>query len=196
MEKSDNSPEMQKQIIPMEGLIRFPERLNLAMKGMTNVELAGKTGLTEATIRNYRKGKSYPPLDKLKELADACNCPLGWLATGGASNADIRQNEIDFDGEIRELATWLSNEEKVALISFIRREGINTLLRLTKINQTLVSNHTIEEQIDNLPIRPLLKQAIKIGLANDGDYDREIFRLLEEIESKGQSNNLAKNKVG
>lgn len=82
MEKSDNSPEMQKQIIPMEGLIRFPERLNLAMKGMTNVELAGKTGLTEATIRNYRKGKSYPPLDKLKELADACNCPLGWLATG------------------------------------------------------------------------------------------------------------------
>ncbi|HCT6817390.1 TPA: helix-turn-helix transcriptional regulator [Morganella morganii] len=196
MEKSDNSPEMQKQIIPMEGLIRFPERLNLAMKGMTNVELAGKTGLTEATIRNYRKGKSYPPLDKLKELADACNCPLGWLATGGVSNADIRQNEIDFDGEIRELATWLSNEEKVALISFIRREGINTLLRLTKINQTFVSNHTIEEQIDNLPIRPLLKQAIKIGLANDGDYDREIFRLLEEIESKGQSNNLAKNKVG
>lgn len=195
MEKSDNSPEMQKQIIPMEGLIRFPERLNLAMKGMTNVELAGKTGLTEATIRNYRKGKSYPPLDKLKELADACNCPLGWLATGEASNADTRQNEINFDGEIRELATWLSNEEKVALISFIRREGINTLLRLTKINQTLVSNHTIEEQIDNLPIRPLLKQAIKIGLANDGDYDREILYFLEEIESKGQKDNLAKNKI-
>lgn len=196
MEKSDNSPKIQKQIIPMEGLIRFPERLSLVMKGMTNVELAAKTGLTEATIRNYRKGKSYPPLDKLKELADACNCPLDWLATGSVSDNEIRQSEIDFDGEIRELATWLSNEEKAALISFIRREGINTLLRLTKVNETLTHDYTIEEQIDNLPIRPLLRQAIKIGLANNGDYDREILHVLEEIESRGQSDSLAKNKAG
>ncbi|HHV7359425.1 TPA: helix-turn-helix domain-containing protein [Morganella morganii] len=196
MEKSDNSLEMQKQIIPMEGLIRFPDRLNLAMNGMTNVELASKTGLTEATIRNYRKGKSYPPLDKLKELADACNCPLEWLATGSLSDNKIRHDEINFDGEIRELATWLSNEEKVALISFIRREGINSLLRLTKTNQEIVPNRTIEEQIDSLPIRPLLKQAIKIGLANGGEHDREILCLLEKIKSSSQSDNLAKNKVG
>ncbi|CAG9412389.1 MULTISPECIES: helix-turn-helix domain-containing protein [Providencia] len=191
MEKSNNSPKAQKQIIPMEGLIRFPDRLNLVMEGMTNVELASKTGLTEATIRNYRKGKSYPTLDKLKELAEACNCPLDWLATGSLNQNEIRKNEIDFESEFKDIFAWLSSEEKIMLISFIRREGINSLLRLTKSNLSTVTHNSIDEQIDNLPIRPLLKKAIKIGLANNGEYDKEILHVLEEIESKNQRPDLA-----
>lgn len=178
MEKSINSPKMTKQIIPMEGIVRFPERLNLVMEGMTNVELAAKTGLTEATIRNYRKGKSYPTLDKLKELAEACKCPLDWLATGNLNKNEIRENEIDFESEVKELAVWLSNEEKVALISFIRREGINSLLRIAGSAQATNSG-SIDDLIENLPVRDTLKQAIKEAAKGDEHLDKEILRRIE-----------------
>lgn len=190
MEKSNNSPKCQKQTIPMEGITRFPDRLNIAMQGMTNVELASKTGLTEATIRNYRKGKSYPPLDKLKELADACNSPLEWLATGINIESKSQCVEIDFESEIRELAVWLSIEEKLALIGFIRREGVNSLLKLITSSHVSPPGEQLDEMLDKLPLRATLKQAIKLALAGDESLDQEILRRIEEKKNTDETGQL------
>lgn len=108
----------------------------------------------------------------------ACKCPLDWLATGNLNKNEIRENEIDFELEVKELAVWLSNEEKVALISFIRREGINSLLRIAGSAQATNSG-SIDDLIENLPVRDTLKQAIKEAAKGDEHLDKEILRRIE-----------------
>lgn len=43
---------------------------------MTQKELAGKTGLTQANISNLEKGTSKPTIDSLKKIADATGTRL------------------------------------------------------------------------------------------------------------------------
>ena len=59
----------------------FQARLQEALdnSGMKPVELAKKSGLTEATISHYRKGLYKPKNQKLYALADALNVNAGWL---------------------------------------------------------------------------------------------------------------------
>lgn len=44
-------------------------------KGMTCQELAKKSGVSCATLSNWRKGKTKPNLVALKKVADALGCP-------------------------------------------------------------------------------------------------------------------------
>ena len=59
MDKAEKTVSSAERFIDMEGINRFSERLAMAMGNMTNVELATLCGLSEATVRNYRKGKNF-----------------------------------------------------------------------------------------------------------------------------------------
>ena len=61
--------------------MNFGERLGevLAMRGMTQRELAARTGVTEAAITRYRKGERDPTAKILKRMADALDCPVECL---------------------------------------------------------------------------------------------------------------------
>lgn len=199
-EKSDERSKIRDRIISSSSIIRFGERLKQAMNGMTNVELAKRAGMSEATIRKYLAGKIYPTIDSLAVVAEACAVPFSWLAFGedtgdniGASHVDLKD---DIDSELLTAFNRLSLKEKQLVVNYIYREGINNLVRIAATNTPVIDNSTMVPIVDALPLRPMLKQAIKIGLTNNGDYDREILCLLEEIKSKGQNENLAKNKVG
>lgn len=198
-EKSDERSKIRDRIISSSSIIRFGERLKQAMNGMTNVELAKRSGMSEATIRKYLAGKIYPTIDSLAVVAEACAVPFSWLAFGedtnnaGSNNFDLK-DDVDF--ELLTAFNRLSLREKQLVVDYIYREGINNLVRIAATNTPVIDNATMMPIVDALPLRPMLKQAIKIGLTNNGDYDREILCLLEEIKSKGQSKNLAKNKVG
>ncbi|EBK0106043.1 helix-turn-helix domain-containing protein [Salmonella enterica] len=102
MEKTEKTTSTPDQFINMEGINRFPERLIVAMGGMTNVELGGLCGLSEATVRNYRKGKNYPPLDKLQLIAEACGCSVEWLVTGRTDDGKKCDSEKKYDSQLRE----------------------------------------------------------------------------------------------
>ncbi|HCT7706577.1 TPA: helix-turn-helix transcriptional regulator [Morganella morganii] len=198
-EKSDERSKIRDRIISSSSIIRFGERLKQAMNGMTNVELAKRSGMSEATIRKYLAGKIYPTIDSLAVVAEACAVSFSWLAFGEDTN-NIGSNNIDLkdetDSELLTAFNRLSLREKQLVVDYIYREGINNLVRIAATNTPVIDNATMMPIVDALPLRPMLKQAIKIGLTNNGDYDREILCLLEEIKSKGQSENLAKNKVG
>lgn len=199
-EKSDERSKIRDRIISSSSIIRFGERLKQAMNGMTNVELAKRAGMSEATIRKYLAGKIYPTIDSLAVVAEACAVPFSWLAFGEDTDDNIGTSHIDLkddiDSELLTAFNRLSLKEKQLVVNYIYREGINNLVRIAATNTPVIDNSTMVPIVDALPLRPMLKQAIKIGLTNNGDYDREILCLLEEIKSKGQSENLAKNKVG
>ena len=54
----------------------FGEKLKAVRleKGMTQQELAKLTDLAQATIADYERGKKYPHLNNLKELARRLHC--------------------------------------------------------------------------------------------------------------------------
>ncbi|EFB0319317.1 helix-turn-helix domain-containing protein [Salmonella enterica] len=181
MEKTDKTASTSDRFIDMEGINRFPERLSIAMNGMNNVELANLCGLSEATVRNYRKGKNYPPLDKIQLIAEACGCSLEWLATG-RSNVDIKcdiEINCDIESVITQTLSVLSAEEKDLISRYIRREGASNLVRLAAMNTSTISPNAVESIIDALPLRPVLKNAIKIGMAGSEATDQEILRFIE-----------------
>lgn len=203
MEKSEKTNVTQERIIQNDGIIRFKERLEKAMGRMTNVELARLCGISETAVRTYLKGKSLPTIDKAAAIAKACNVDLTWLITGiepvTPPSEIVKNNELEINksmNEVQSMLNDLSKGEIEIIKNFLIREGINGLLRVLACNPLAIDDHSIEAIVDALPLRPVLRNAIKIGLQNNGEFDREIFCLLEEIKSKGQSDNLAKNKIG
>ncbi|HGF8677690.1 TPA: helix-turn-helix domain-containing protein, partial [Salmonella enterica subsp. enterica] len=139
-EKTDDKGKNRDRIIGHGTINRFGERLKVAMKGMSNAELARRSGMSETTIRKYLQGKIYPALDSLAIVADACGVSLTWLATGEqeqkqkAGDTIIRDDtkqKFDMDTEVLiHLLNRLKKEERDLVFNFISREGVNNLVRL------------------------------------------------------------------
>ncbi|EKT54185.1 helix-turn-helix domain-containing protein [Providencia sneebia] len=199
-EKSDDKSKIRDRIISTTSIIRFGERLKQAMNGMTNVELAKRTGMSEATIRKYIAGKIFPTIDSLAIVADACGVSFAWLAFGDThdTNNNSSNNVLkdDFNKELLTAFNRLSPAERELIVNYIYREGINNLVRIAANHSPCIDNEAMLPIVDSLPLRPLLKNAIKIGLTNNGEYDREILRVLEEIESRNSKAELKDKNVG
>lgn len=65
----------------IEKVSEFKDRLNEALfaKGIRPVDLAKKTGISEATISQYRSGYAKPKEDKVAKIADALKVNPAWL---------------------------------------------------------------------------------------------------------------------
>lgn len=194
-DKTDGKRKKRDRIINHGAIARFGKRLKLAMDGISNAELARRSGMSETTIRKYLQGKIYPALDSLAVVADACGVSIAWLATGEPAQplspeAGIQsEHEQKFDIEtetLRRLFRSLKKEERDLVIDFIYREGVNNLVRLAAMKSSTVTPEAIESIIDALPIRPMLKNVIKIGLAGSEATDREILRVIERQKSSGE----------
>ena len=59
----------------------FKDRLNkaLSLRDMRAVDVTAKTGISEATISQYRSGYAKPKSDKLQLLSDALDVNPTWL---------------------------------------------------------------------------------------------------------------------
>ncbi|HGG5246337.1 TPA: helix-turn-helix domain-containing protein [Salmonella enterica subsp. enterica serovar Paratyphi B] len=186
-EKTDDKGKNRDRIIGHGTINRFGERLKVAMNGMSNAELARRSGMSETTIRKYLQGKIYPALDSLAIVADACGVSLTWLATGEQEPKtgdtivrDCTEQKFDMDIEVLiHLLNRLKKEERDLVFNFISREGVNNLVRLAAMNTSTISPDAVESIIDVLPLRPVLKNAIKIGLAGSEATDQEILRFIE-----------------
>ncbi|OCG16076.1 hypothetical protein A9G09_03740 [Gilliamella sp. wkB292] len=64
------------------GVINFKNRLTLVLEGLSGNAFAKKVGMSEAVIRDYLSGKTYPSLNRLAIIAHKCEVPIEWLATG------------------------------------------------------------------------------------------------------------------
>ncbi len=64
------------------GVIYFKNRLTIVLEGLSGNAFAKKVGMSEAVIRDYLSGKTYPSLNRLATIAQKCEVPIEWLATG------------------------------------------------------------------------------------------------------------------
>lgn len=60
---------------------KFARRLEMAlqMNNMRSVDLCKKTGLSSATISQYKTGYCSPRMDRVMIIAEALNVSPGWL---------------------------------------------------------------------------------------------------------------------
>jgi len=67
---------------PSHGIGCFKERLKTAMASHSLRGFSKMCGLSEATLRSYLSGTTYPTLDRLTQIAGASKVDPQWLAFG------------------------------------------------------------------------------------------------------------------
>ncbi|MGL3099496.1 helix-turn-helix domain-containing protein [Enterobacter asburiae] len=140
-QKTDSVAKNHERFLLRSGINRFSERLKEAMDAAniaSNVQLARQTELSESTIRKYLKGETYPTLDRLALLAEACSCSASWLATG-EGEAKQQDNVIAetlvykcerVGAEVDKILSYLSTEQQDKFLKVIYTRGIGAILRL------------------------------------------------------------------
>lgn len=112
------------RFIAMLGINRFAERLKIAMGELTNVALASRCEMSESAVRSYLKGRSYPGIDKIQAISEACDVPLVWLITGEAS-ADNNEASTQFsDVQLSGILNVMSKNHRQQLVLAIVQHGI------------------------------------------------------------------------
>lgn len=81
------------RIFISSGIVDFKERLQMAMNGLSGNAFAKQVGMSEAVIRDYLAGRTYPSLNRAAIIADKCNVPLEWLITGKGSSTLFDEEE-------------------------------------------------------------------------------------------------------
>ncbi|QIQ21258.1 LexA family transcriptional regulator [Zophobihabitans entericus] len=81
-------------ILKESGILSFKERLLIAMQGLSGNSFAKKVGMSEAVIRDYLSGRTYPSLNRAAIIASKCNVPLEWLVTGKGSCTLTKEEEV------------------------------------------------------------------------------------------------------
>lgn len=140
-EKSEGEDKNRKRIFTESGIIHFPERLKQAMEkagGLSNIQLAKRAEMSESVVRKYLKGDTYPTLDRVALLADACRCSVQWLATG-EDNLSHDKNEVAQSddtaivgsvGEFLAVISRMNEEDRGRLLNVIYTNGVASLLKL------------------------------------------------------------------
>lgn len=124
MDKTDSYAINQERFIAMPGINRFSERLEIAMNGITNVALAAKCGISESAVRSYLKGKSFPGIDKIQSIAEACGAPMVWLITGVQIANKSGDIAIKTDSELSIVLSMMSIEQRKILAKAIIEHGV------------------------------------------------------------------------
>lgn len=100
---------------------RLHHRLKALMKerGLTQRELAAKTGLTEASVSKYISGLRIPHVDALVTLARALDTETDYLL--GIKNEGKTNYEV-IEKAILENKNGLTSEERMELIMLLSRD--------------------------------------------------------------------------
>ncbi|UAN47035.1 helix-turn-helix transcriptional regulator [Serratia sp. JSRIV001] len=129
MNKTDSTAKDRKRFISMPGINRFSERLKIAMGAMTNVALANVCGISESAVRSYLKGRSYPGIDKIQAIAQACSAPMEWLITGDVEADKNDSIAIYYDSKLMGVIEVMTDEQRQQLAQVIVQHGISGIMR-------------------------------------------------------------------
>lgn len=125
--------EQEKTRILMDtNVINFKNRLTLVLEGMSGNAFAKKVGMSEAVIRDYLSGKTYPSPNRLAIIALKCEVPIEWLATGKGECRLLPENEIRGSVHIpfyrlNETGKFFIKMESIPFdINLIKYQGLNS----------------------------------------------------------------------
>ncbi|EDN8394557.1 helix-turn-helix transcriptional regulator [Salmonella enterica subsp. enterica] len=218
MEKNADTEKCTERTFNVTTIERFSERLKEAMRGMSNHEIARRSGLSEAAIRKYVKGESYPTIDNAAKVADACGVSLSWLLTEQESsrlsiNDDTnhssrtsnkthtkKTDQATVDG-ISLLLSGVASSDAQSLFQALCNVGIKGILnKLREANEVTASRpereYTREEQeamLRALPISEKAKNTASLVLALGDDAQKEIFEILEDFKRRSAPEGNADN---
>ncbi|ECH1487632.1 helix-turn-helix transcriptional regulator, partial [Salmonella enterica subsp. enterica] len=208
MEKNADTEKCTERTFNVTTIERFSERLKEAMRGMSNHEIARRSGLSEAAIRKYVKGESYPTIDNAAKVADACGVSLSWLLTEQeSSRLSINDNtnhssrasnkthtkktdQATIDG-ISLLLSGVASSDAQSLFQALCNVGIKGILNKLQQPDDQRSQpkreYTREEQeamLRALPISEKAKNTASLVLALGDDAQKEIFEILEDFKRR------------
>lgn len=190
-EKSDDKSKIRDRIISTTPIIQFGDRLKEAMNGMTNVELAKRTGMSEATIRKYIAGKILPAIDSVAIVAEACGVSFSWLAFGEGlpcNNSSTKEIKDDTDHSLLKNAIILDEAHSsspeadlINLVQVLDKDELERIIRMLKrkgVEMLTFLDDEISIELLQLPehykIQLLTKyRKIKEG-ASEGDQDNDV----------------------
>jgi transcriptional regulator with XRE-family HTH domain len=109
---------MAKTLEPIEERKRLALRIKQAREGshISQKELGESVGVSDKSISSYEKGRSMPPVEKLKKIARKTNKPLLFFTEESTVKVDIvtKLNNIEKQlKEVLELAVKLDKEKKI-----------------------------------------------------------------------------------
>lgn len=192
-EKHDVSEENTSRVFVRNGIARFKDRLREAMGTESGNSLAKRCGMSEAVIRAYLSGKTYPSLDRLAILAEKCEVSIEWLANGGDTNSngipsplnEYPQDKSQAVTEAQQQA-WLeflsrmTPNEREAIIDKVYRQGIGVLLAsIQSASQPVPSQFPLP---DDLPERlGISHDAMAMGILYDSLPNKDRQKILADI---------------
>ncbi|EIU7196013.1 XRE family transcriptional regulator [Pseudomonas aeruginosa] len=95
-EKTDGAPtELSGHPIPQDGIGYFKIRLKQAISSQSLRGFSKECGLSEATLRSYLSGETFPTLDRLEQIAQAAGTSAMWLAFGTPTSAEDSREKGD-----------------------------------------------------------------------------------------------------
>ncbi|WP_145475709.1 helix-turn-helix domain-containing protein [Yersinia similis] len=192
-EKHDISEENTPRVFVRNGIAQFKDRLREAMGKESGNSLAKRCGMSEAVIRAYLSGKTYPSLDRLAILAEKCEVSIEWLANGGdavsndmpSSLHECPQDESQLVTEAQRQA-WLeflsrmTPNERKAIIDKVYRQGIGVLLASIQS-----ASEPAQFQLplpDDLPERlGISHDAMAMGMLYDSLPNKDRQKILADI---------------
>ncbi len=86
----------------------------LEERGVTSAAVAKATGISAATLSEWRKGKYVPKAEKLQKVADYFGVPVDYLMTGNARDESGRTYYID--DQTAQLAQELMDNKELRIL--------------------------------------------------------------------------------
>lgn len=187
--KRKNSDDVSLSFTPKETLV---DRIQTLIKGRSIRAVSSAWGLPYSTLNNYLNKGTDPSFKAIQVIAEAEKVSLDWLAFGSdQSKLEPPVDALKYNKTSPAIRNaWdmvyesLSDHEINELLKVIHRKGIEGILQITKTD-------SLESSIDNLHIRPTLKQAIKLAMAGDESLDQEILHRIEEKKNTDETGHLS-----
>jgi transcriptional regulator with XRE-family HTH domain len=132
-------------------------------KGLTQIQLARKTGLKQGTLANYEKGKNVPSSIVLSKIATALDVTIEWLLNGGIkSTSRFLEQIIEIYANKKELRNLQDDDHKLELIIEHIKEDLGLSLTVEVLRK---EKQQQSEVIDSL-LSNIKELKTKIGLSD------------------------------
>ncbi|WP_340617202.1 helix-turn-helix domain-containing protein [Xenorhabdus entomophaga] len=182
-EKNANDDKSMHRVFIRNEITQFKDRLRQAMGNESGNSLAKRCGISEAAIRTYLSGKTYPSLDKLALLAEKCEVSIEWLANGSNVDSAPELKEIPEHVTETQEKVWLeflhrmTPDERDAIIAKVVRLGLASLLQISPTDSK-------QEQLPE--DQSISNHALFVARMYDSLTDEQRQRFLESIRDEGQ----------
>ncbi|MEQ5119531.1 helix-turn-helix domain-containing protein [Morganella morganii] len=174
------------------GITQFKDRLKQAMGNESGNSFAKRCGISEASVRAYLSGKTYPSLDKLAVLAEKCEVPISWLANGDNEGNSMNRNIVPEHVTEAQEKVWqeflhrMTPIERDSIIDSVVRKGLSVLLQSA-------------QRIDTTDASSVSSQAMAVARTFEALTPEEQKSFLESVEKEKQTkaslDNGSKNKA-